>query len=85
LTRQNRFGTLVGQYSVETNMAKLALIYGLRLLPEEDLAEVGEATVLLKNGKTARVTMHLIEGSKEEIEATFNESVKAFFELYPEI
>ena len=66
-------------------MAKLALIYGLRLLPEEDLAEVGEATVLLKNGRTARVTMHLIEGSKEEIEATLNESVKAFFELYPEI
>ena len=66
-------------------MAKLALIYGLRLLPEEELAEVQEATVLLKNGKTARVTMHLIEGSKEEIEETFNQSVKAFFEFYPEI
>ena len=66
-------------------MAKLALIYGLRLLPEEELAEVREATVLLKNGKTARVTMHLIEGSKEEIEATFRESIEAFFEMYPEI
>ncbi|HLZ13600.1 MAG TPA: hypothetical protein VKP58_13520 [Candidatus Acidoferrum sp.] len=66
-------------------MAKLALIYGLRLLPEEDLAEVREATVVLKNGKTARVAMHLIEGSKEEIEATLLESVQAFFELYPEI
>jgi len=70
---------------VEKKMAKLALIYGLRLLPEEELAEVNEATVLLKNGKTARVTMHLIEGSKEEIEATFNQSVKAFFDFYPEI
>lgn len=66
-------------------MAKLALIYGLRLLPEEDLGEVRDATVVLKNGRTARVTMHLIEGSKEEIEATFHESVAAFFELYPEI
>jgi hypothetical protein len=27
----------------------------------------------------------LIEGSKEEIEATFHESVQVFFELYPEI
>jgi acyl carrier protein phosphodiesterase len=81
-----RFGTLIeNQRIVERNMAKLALVYGLRLLPEEELAEVQEATVLLKNGKTARVTMHLIEGSKEEIEATFNESVKAFFEFYPEI
>jgi hypothetical protein len=70
---------------METRMAKLALIYGLRLLPEEDLAEVRDATVVLKNGKTARVAMHLIEGSKEEIEATFHQSVEAFFEMYPEI
>jgi hypothetical protein len=44
-----------------------------------------DATVVLKNGRTARVTMHLIEGSKEEIEATFQQSVEAFFEMYPEI
>jgi hypothetical protein len=66
-------------------MAKLALIYGMRLLPEEELGEVKDATVVLKNGRTAHITMHLIEGSKEEIEATFHESVAAFFELYPEI
>lgn len=66
-------------------MAKLALIYGMRLLPEEDLGEVREATVVLKNGRTARVTMHLIAGSKEEIEMTFHRSVEAFFDLYPEI
>jgi hypothetical protein len=66
-------------------MAKLALIYGMRLLPEEDLGEVKDATVVLKNGRTARVTMHLIAGSKEEIEMTFHKSVEAFFDLYPEI
>ena len=66
-------------------MAKLALIYGMRLLPEEDLGEVKDATVVLKNGKTARVAMHLIDGSKEEIEKTLHESVEAFFEMYPEI
>lgn len=69
----------------DSRMAKLALIYGMRLLPEEDLGEVRDATVVLKNGRTARVTMHLIEGSKEEIEATFHQSVQAFFEMYPEI
>ncbi|HET8967680.1 MAG TPA: hypothetical protein VFN20_15740 [Candidatus Acidoferrum sp.] len=66
-------------------MAKLALVYGMRLLPLDDLGEVKEATVVLKNGKSARVTMHLIEGSKEEIEATFHQSIEAFFEMYPEI
>jgi hypothetical protein len=29
--------------------------------------------------------MHLIEGTKEEIEATFRQSINAFFEMYPEI
>jgi hypothetical protein len=67
------------------SMAKLALIYGMRLLPEDDLGEVRDATVVLKNGRSARVTMHLIEGSKEEIETTFRQSIEAFFEMYPEI
>jgi hypothetical protein len=66
-------------------MAKLALIYGMRLLPVDDLGEVQEANVVLKNGRTARVSMHLIEGTKEEIEKTFRQSIDAFFELYPEI
>ncbi len=66
-------------------MAKLALVYGMRLFPAEDLAEVQEATVKLNSGRTARVTMHLIEGSKEEIEKTLRRSVEAFFEMYPEI
>jgi hypothetical protein len=66
-------------------MAKLALVYGMRLLPVEDLGEVKEATVVLTNGRTAHVAMHLIEGSKEEIEKTVRESIDAFFEMYPEI
>jgi len=66
-------------------MAKLALIYGMRLLPVDDLGEVKEATVVLKNGRTAKIAMHLIQGTKEEIEATFRQSINAFFEMYPEI
>jgi len=66
-------------------MAKLALVYGMRLLPAEDLSEVNDASVVLKNGRTARVTLHLIEGSKEEIETTFRQSIEAFFDMYPEI
>jgi hypothetical protein len=66
-------------------MAKLALVYGMRLLPAEDLGEVNDASVVLKNGRTARVTLHLIEGTKEEIETTFRQSVEAFFDMYPEI
>src|SRR6185295_8324497 len=66
-------------------MAKLALVYGMRLFPAEELGEIGEATLTLKDGRTSRVTMHLIEGSKEEIEATLQQSLEAFFDMYPEI
>lgn len=66
-------------------MAKLALIYGMRLFPADDLAEVREATLTLKDGRTARVTMHLLEGSLEDIRRQFDQSVSAFFDLYPEI
>lgn len=66
-------------------MAKLALVYGMRLLPLDEIAELGEAPVALKNGRQAHVTMHLLEGSKEEIEKQLRSSVEAFFDFYPEI
>jgi DNA-directed RNA polymerase specialized sigma24 family protein len=67
-------------------MAKLALVYGVRLLPSDELESFEEATVQLKSGKTASVTMHLIEGgSEEEIRRQLNISLDAFFDFYPEI
>ena len=66
-------------------MAKLALVYGMRLFPADELGEISEAAITLKDGRTARVTMHLIEGSKEQIEETLQQSVEAFFKMYPEI
>jgi hypothetical protein len=66
-------------------MAKLALVYGMRLFPADDLEEVSDAEIHLKNGRKGRVTMHLIEGGKDEIEKTLRQSLDAFFELYPEI
>ncbi len=66
-------------------MANLTLVYGMRLLPSEDVTEVGDATVKLANGREAHVTMHVLEGSKEEIEKQVRTSLEAFFDLYPEI
>ena len=66
-------------------MANLTLIYGMRLLPSDEIAEVGDATLKLKNGREAHVTMHLLEGSKDEIERQLKTSLDAFFDFYPEI
>ena len=66
-------------------MAKLALVYGMRLLPAGEIEQVGEAEIRLVSGKTAHVTMHLIEGGESEIRAQLEQSLDAFFEFYPEI
>ncbi|MFY9844997.1 MAG: allantoinase [Terriglobales bacterium] len=66
-------------------MANLTLVYGLRLLPSDEVAEVGAATIKLKNGRDAHVTMHVLEGSKDEIEKQLKTSLSAFFDIYPEI
>ena len=66
-------------------MANLTLIYGLRLLPSEEVAEIGDATLKLKNGREAHVTMHVLEGSREDIEKQLRQSLDAFFDFYPEI
>ena len=67
-------------------MSKLALVYGLRLLPSDELESLGEAAIVLKNGRKASVTMHLIEGAREtEIRSQLLQSLDAFFEFYPEI
>lgn len=69
----------------ESGMANLTLVYGMRLLPADEVESVGEAPVALKNGKQARVTMHVLEGSRAEIEAQLRLSIEAFFDFYPEI
>ena len=66
-------------------MAKLALVYGMRLLPADELEQVEDAEITLKNGKKAHVTMHLIEGGEEEIRKQLVQSLDAFFEFYPEL
>lgn len=68
-----------------TDMANLTLVYGMRLLPEGEVKEIHDATLELKNGNQAHVTMHLLEGSREQIEAQLKQSLDAFFDFYPEI
>jgi hypothetical protein len=66
-------------------MAKLALIYGMRLLPADELDQVKDAEITLKNERKLQVTMHLIEGGEDQIRKQLMQSLDAFFEFYPEI
>ena len=68
-----------------TDMANLTLVYGMRLLPEGEVKAIEDATLKLANGNEAHVTMHVLEGSREQIEAQLKQSLDAFFDFYPEI
>jgi ribosomal 50S subunit-associated protein YjgA (DUF615 family) len=57
----------------------------MRLLPADEVETVQAAPVGLKNGNEAQVTMHLLEGTREQIEAQLRHSIDAFFDFYPEI
>ncbi len=67
------------------DMANLTLVYGLRLLPEGEVKEIHDATLKLVNGHEAHVTMHVLEGSREDIEKQLKQSLDAFFDFYPEL
>ena len=86
LARRNAGGPPAGRDSVTIGaMANLILVYGMRLLPAEDIETIGDAPIKLKHGREARVTMHVLEGSKESIEAQLRTSVESFFDMYPDI
>jgi len=83
-TSKDREGILLPKSTIE-RMANLTLVYGMRLLPADEIVQVGDATITLKNGNEAHVTMHVLEGDREEIEAQLKMSLDAFFDFYPEI
>jgi hypothetical protein len=57
----------------------------MRLLPADELEEVKDSEITLKNGKKVHVSMHLIEGGEDQIRKQLMQSLDAFFEFYPEI
>ena len=64
-------------------MKSLTLIYGLRLIPEEGLKSTRSGEAILKDGSVKRVTLHMIEGSPEQIKHQLLQSVDAFFDILP--
>lgn len=62
-------------------MKKLTLIYGMRLVDEE-VAAAENGQVLMEDGQTRQVTLHTIEGTKEQIKEQLLQSIDAFFEIY---
>jgi hypothetical protein len=58
-----------------------SFIYGMKMLPAHEVDAVDDAKLTLTDGTDSHITMHLIEGSKEQIKQMLLQSVDAFFEL----
>jgi hypothetical protein len=60
----------------------LSLVYGLRLYRQGEVAGVNEGKVALRDGTDSHPTLHLIEGTPEQIRAQLLASIDAFFDIY---
>jgi hypothetical protein len=62
-----------------------SFVYGMEMLPASEVDAVTDARLLRTDGTSSHITMHLIEGSREQIKALLLQSVDAFFELHEEM
>ena len=64
-------------------MARYTLVYGLRLVPEGTLVQAQDIALTLKDGATANVTLHTIDGTIPQLRRALDRSLDAFFEFLP--
>jgi len=64
-------------------MARYTLVYGIRLVPEDTLVRTGDAQLTLKDGETAGLTLHTIDGTIPQLRRALDRSLDAFFEFLP--
>lgn len=64
-------------------MARYTLVYGLRLVPEGTLKGADEVRLKLKDGQTAGLTLHTIDGTIPQLRRGLDRSLDAFFDFLP--
>jgi hypothetical protein len=63
-------------------MEKRILVYGLRLFDEGEITDVMPAQVVRTDETMSSVTMHMMDGTKDQIREQLLRSLDAFFELH---
>ena len=64
-------------------MARYTLVYGLRLVPEGTVVNIGEARLQMRDGESANLTLHTIDGTIPQLRRALDRSLDAFFEFLP--
>jgi hypothetical protein len=61
---------------------RYTLVYGLRLFPAGEVSMLSAGRVGFTRGEEGRVTLHVIEGTRAQIEKQLLTSIDAFFDLH---
>jgi len=64
-------------------MARYTLVYGIRLVADGTLAGADEVTLTMKDGTSASLTLHTIDGTIPQLRRALDRSLDAFFEFLP--
>ena len=64
-------------------MARYTLVYGVRLVPEGTLQAADEVRLKLKDGASAGLTLHTIDGTIPQLRRALDRSLDAFFDFLP--
>ena len=61
---------------------RFTLVYGMRLFPAGEVSLLSAGRVGFTRGEEGRVTLHVIEGTRAQIEKQLLTSIDAFFDLH---
>jgi len=64
-------------------MARYTLVYGVRLVPEGTLQAADEVRLKLRDGTSAGLTLHTIDGTIPQLRRALDRSLDAFFDFLP--
>ena len=64
-------------------MARYTLIYGIRIVKEGTHVDATEGRLTLKDGETAGLTLHTIDGTIPQLRRALDRSLDAFFDCLP--
>jgi hypothetical protein len=62
--------------------ARYTLVYGMRLFPARDVALLRPGKISFPDGEQSAVTLHVLEGTRAEVERQLLASVDAFFDIH---
>ncbi len=61
---------------------RFTMVYGMRLFPPGEVSTLSSGRVLFSRGEEGRITLHVIDGTRDQIKRQLLASVDAFFEIF---